>query len=319
MMIPLLALLIDMKFGEPPTRFHPVVWMGTLIRALRRRLPRAGKARPLIGGAVLAWGGALLMVAIGHAIQRLLALLPFPLRWLATALLLKTTFSLKGLVLAAQDVETALVMEDLPQARHWVGWHLVSRDTSALSEVEVVAATVESLAENLSDGVIAPLLYFYLGGLPAAFAYRYLNTADAMVGYRTPEYEWLGKVAARTDDVANLLPARLTAFGILGAVLGRTLVDFAQFDPTAIPHLRIAWHIYHRDHALTASPNAGHPMSAMAGALGIQLEKTDHYTLGTGLAVPRTHDIRRAIHVLYVATALTLGVGYGIHYATRYR
>lgn len=319
----LFAILLDLWRGDPPNQWHPVVWMGTLIRRLRRLVPPGGKTIPFIGGAIIAWGGALAVGGIGVAIERLVAQFPRPLRWILAAVILKSTFSLKGLVAAARDVEAALVMEDLLQARHWLGWHLVSRDTSTLSEAHIVAATIESLAENLSDGVIAPLLYYSIGGLPAALVYRYLNTGDAMLGYRTEEYEWLGKIPARTDDIANLIPARVTALGILGAVAMRSMIAFAQFDPTAIQNLRMAITIYQRDRGVTASPNAGHPMSAMAGALGIELEKIDYYCLGAGLSVPRPGDIQRAVQLLYGATALSLGGWYGIRalalYAARSR
>ncbi len=216
--------------------------------------------------------------------------------WLAEAILLKMTFSLRGLAEAADEVRGALAVGNLPEARRLVSWHLVSRDTTNLDPSQVAAATIESVAENASDGVVAPLLYYTLGGLPAALAYRFANTADAMLGYRDPAHEWLGKVPARLDDLANLLPARVTA-GLL--ILAAALAGEDAGN---------AWRVWRRDASKTASPNAGHPMSAMAGALDIELEKAGHYQLGAGGCPPGPGDIRRAVHLSRVAIALAIGL-----------
>jgi adenosylcobinamide-phosphate synthase len=160
----------------------------------------------------------------------------------------------------------------------------------------VAAATVESVAENTSDGLVAPLLYYAWGGLPGALAYRFTNTADSMLGYRDATYEWLGKAPARLDDLANLLPARISAGLILlaAALLGQ---DAGR-----------AWRIWQRDAGRTASPNAGHPMSAMAGALGVELVKVGHYRLGVGGRPPAPEDIRRALHIMRTAVALCVAL-----------
>jgi adenosylcobinamide-phosphate synthase len=296
----LLALLIDTVWGDPPNRWHPVVWMGTLIHKLRRLMPTSGRVGPFLGGGLIALGGAGLVWVVGAGLHALALRLPWPMRLLVEALVLKSAFSLRGLVSAAREVETALHAGNLPEARRRLGWHLVSRETAHLDESQVAAATIESLAENLSDGVVAPLLYYQVGGLPAALAYRYWNTCDAMLGYRDAEREWLGKIPARMDDVANLIPARLTAWGILCAQTVRS--GFAASNGLAS-----AVAIYRRDCRKTASPNAGHPMSAMAGALGVELKKAGYYRLGEGLAHPQTSDIRRAVRLVYLATAVWLG------------
>jgi adenosylcobinamide-phosphate synthase len=140
------------------------------------------------------------------------------------------------------------------------------------------------------------LLYYALGGLPAALAYRFVNTTDAMLGYRDPAHEWLGKAPARLDDLANLLPARLTA-GLI------TLAAALVGDDAGG-----AWRIWRRDARKTASPNAGHPMSAMAGALGVELEKVDHYRLGAGGRSPAPGDISRAVRLVRVVLALVAGL-----------
>jgi adenosylcobinamide-phosphate synthase len=156
------------------------------------------------------------------------------------------------------------------------------------------------VGENASDGIVAPLLFYTLGGLPAALAYRFINTADAMLGYRDAVRFWLGKVPARVDDLANLVPARLTAVLI---VLAALLLG---------ENTRQAWTVWYRDAQLTASPNAGHPMSAMAGALQVELEKVGQYRLGAGQSLPGAGHIARATRLLYGVTALAVVVLTGV-------
>ncbi|HHB91083.1 MAG TPA: cobalamin biosynthesis protein CobD [Anaerolineae bacterium] len=285
----LLALLLDQFLGDPPNRWHPVAWMGRGIAWSQRHAPGGGEAP----ARQLAYGGAIVLVGVSLAATAgvLLARLARSLAWpgiVVEALALKATFSLRGLIRAARQVETALLAHDLPSARRWLSWHLVSRSTEELDASQVAAATIESVAENLSDGVLAPLTWYTIGGLPAAWAYRFLNTADAMLGYRDPAREWLGKIPARADDLANLLPARLTALFIILAA------------PLAGGNVCRAWRIWRRDARKTTSPNAGHPMSAMAGALGVRLEKSGHYVLGDELAAPIPSDIERAIHLVHL-------------------
>jgi adenosylcobinamide-phosphate synthase len=299
-----LALLLDRFVGDPPNRYHPVACMGQVISAAERHAPPApppsgGYRRRLaqLGyGAMLVVGGSLGSKAVGRLLGWIISALPAPLSWLAEAGLLKLTFSLRGLVGAADQVRRALESGDLPEARRLASWHLVSRDTGALTASQVAAATIESVAENASDGVVAPLVYYALGGLPAALAYRFVSTADSMLGYRDAAHEWLGKAAARLDDLLNLLPARLTASLI---VLAAGLAG---------ENSQRALRIWRRDARLTASLNAGHPMSAMAGALGVELEKVGHYQLGGGQPAPTPSDIVRAVRLVYVVTALAGGV-----------
>lgn len=291
-----LALLFDLILGDPPNRYHPVAWMGSAIGIVRCWTPDGGRLAQLLYGAFLVVGGAASAVGLARLPGRAINRLPAPWGWLVEAGLLKMTFSLRGLAAAAQEVEAALESRDLPEARRLVSWHLVSRDTTALSPAQVTAATVESVAENASDGVVAPLLYYTMGGLPAALAYRFINTADAMLGYRDPAHEWLGKVPARLDDLVNLLPARVTA-GLI--TLAATLVG---------ENARGAWRTWRREAGKTTSPNAGHPMSAMAGALGVELEKVGHYRLGAGGRQPLAEDIGRAVRLVWVVPALMIGL-----------
>ena len=274
--------------------------MGNLIAFLLRFRPRGNRFAEFAFGLFILLIGLGLAVGVGWAVSHLASFLPTWAGWLLEGLALKLTVSLQGLDRAAKEVQSALESKNLPEARRLLSWHLVSRDTSQLDEARVSAAVIESVAENASDGIIAPLFFYAVGGLPAAFAYRFANTADSMLGYRDAEREWLGKAPARLDDALNFFPARLTGlFIVLTAFL--TGADG-----------RKAWQIMRRDSRVTASPNAGVPMSAMAGALDVVLEKVDHYVLGRGLRSPTVDDLARARHLLYIISglaALTLSLG----------
>jgi adenosylcobinamide-phosphate synthase len=229
--------------------------------------------------AALAAGAGLAITTLGHVLG---------LAGVAVeALALSTLFSIRGLWRAARRVERALDAGDLPAARIAVGEDLVSRPTGALDEAHVASATIESLAENLSDSVLAPLAFYLAFGLAGAAVYRAVNTADTMIGYRAGVLEHFGKAAARLDDVLNLVPARLSALAIVAVAPA-------------------AWRALRRDHAKTASPNAGWPMAAMAGALGVTLEKPGAYRLGDG-PFPNRADIARARRLVgLVAAAATV-------------
>jgi len=292
-MILLLALLLDVLLGDPPNLFHPTAWMGSLIHLLLRFRPRGNFFIEFLYGILILLIGISLTTGIGFGIKYIASFIPLWAGILLQAVFLKLTISLRGLDRAARGVQTALQNNNLLEARRLLSWHLVSRDTSLLNESQVSAAAIESVAENASDGIIAPLFFFALGGLPAAFAYRFVNTADSMLGYRDAEREWLGKFPARLDDVLNFIPARLTGLFIVVAALfcGASFMS--------------AWKIMWRDSSVTASPNAGVPMSAMAGALGVELEKVDHYQLGKGFRHPDVSDLIRARRVLYVSVILS--------------
>lgn len=283
----IMAFAVDVCFGELPNRWHPVGWMGKGISLFCRLTPRAGKFVSFTAGGVLVGSGAALSAVIGWQIERMIAGYPFLLAALVQAIVLKQTFSVRALAGAARRAEAAIRRGDLPAARQQLAFHLVSRDVSQLSESQIAAATIESVAENSSDSIVAPLFYFAVAGLPGALLYRYVNTCDAMVGYRTERFEWLGKPAARFDDFLNLIPARLTAVLIL-AVSGA----IAQ-QP------RVGWGVWLRDRRATASPNAGQPMSAAAGVLGVELEKVGYYRLGRGQRPPEASDIGRAVRLLW--------------------
>ena len=285
------AVAADLLWGEPPARLHPVVWLGRLIAGLERRAP------PLAAGATprLLYGAGTVAVAVAAsagpawAAERLLRRAGWP-GAIVVGLLLKPAFAVRALLEATAAVRDALAGDDLPLAREGLR-SLVSRDTAALPAPLLAAAAIESVTENAADSVVAPLLWYALWGLPGAAGYRAVNTLDAMLGYRTERYEHLGKAAARLDDLANLLPARLTGllFVLAAGGAGRAA----------------AWRTMRRDRRITASPNAGWTMSAAAGALGVRLEKTGHYRLNPEGRPPGAADVDRALTL--TRTALALG------------
>ncbi|MEF2279950.1 adenosylcobinamide-phosphate synthase CbiB [Deinococcus sp. YIM 134068] len=283
----LLALALD-ALGEPPARLHPVIWMGNYLKGARLRWRASAPAAQFFEGGAGWVLGAGVAAGVGWLTNR------FPGGWVTRGVLLKPLLARRALFAAVGEVHAALASGDLPEARRLLAWHLVSRETGELSAAEVAGACIESLAENLSDSVVAPLLMFRAGGLPLAALYRYANTADAMWGYRTPDLEHAGKVAARTDDLLNLAPARLTALCAVVAVLPSGL------DAPG------AWRVWRRDARTTPSPNAGHPMSAFAGALGVRLDKRGVYVLNADGRTPDTSDLPRALRLARWTLALAV-------------
>jgi adenosylcobinamide-phosphate synthase len=293
----ILALLIDRWWGEPPAHLHPVVWMGHYLKRAGKGLADRGpKMAFFLGTAYWLAGAVLVAAAYGYA-GLVLARLPLWLDVSLTALLLKPLFALRMLLGEVAAVEQSLTQGiDSGRARLAL---IVSRDTTQLDSSEVRESALESLAENLSDSVIAPLFWFAIFGLPGAAVYRFANTADAMWGYRG-RWEWAGKFAARTDDLLNLVPARITALGLLLA------------GPNRIAVLRRL----PQEAARTASPNSGWPMGALALSLNVRLRKPRVYALNVNGSAPSAQDtaagLRRAEATAWVvALLLAMGAQYG--------
>ena len=293
-----LALVLDLAGREPPSALHPTVWMGRTVDAAQKFAPRT-RAAGIIAGAILAlavtglWTAAAYFAAEGLRSAHGLAYI------LAGAVLLKTTFSVKLLHQVAAQVRDLLIRGEIGEVRSRMS-SLVSRDPSQLTSEQATAATVESVSENMVDSFIGPWLAFALFGLPGAVAYRAVSTLDSMIGYRG-EYEYLGKASARLDDLLNLVPSRLT---------GLMLVLASMVMPGQSPWG--AWRIMWRDHGRTESPNAGWPMSSMAGALGVELEKGGHYRLGDHTRPLAPSDITQAVRSMYLVAASGFLVAFGI-------
>ena len=299
--------VLDAIFGDPAWLPHPVVYMGKAISALekglRARLPKTPEGE-LWGGRILAFClpvGTLALtslVCMGAAALHPLLGLAVQMFWCGQAL------AAKGLVQESMNVYRELTKPDLPAARIAVS-RIVGRDTQALTAEGVTKAAVETVAENASDGVIAPLLYMLLGGAPLALTYKAINTMDSMVGYKNERYLYFGRAAAKLDDVANYLPSRIAAL-LWVAAAALTGND-----------ARNAWRIWRRDRRNHASPNSAQTESACAGALNVQLAGPAYYfgeyypkpTIGDAVRPIEPEDIRRADRMMYAESLLALALG----------
>jgi adenosylcobinamide-phosphate synthase len=294
----MLALLIDWWLGEPPLRVHPVVWFGNYLKWVERR--RGGKL-PIFWGGFTFFLGVGIVFGIVGGLSYAIGHLPLPIRILLMGVLLKPAFAFRMLVREVTEIELAL-QQDLAQGRKRLAY-IVSRDTTVLSAIEVRESALESISENLSDSVIAPLFWFLVAGLPGAYVYRFVNTADAMWGYRDEKYEKWGKVAARMDDILNWIPARITGLWLLYFPVGarfprpQTLPP-TDHSPVTIGHnfpigklglagwWRELWARNARPYGMlraesrkTPSPNSGWSMAAFAIRLGVHLGKPGVYVL----------------------------------------
>lgn len=310
----LAAMVAEMLTGYPGSLYrrvgHPVVWIGALIRALEVKLNRGSDRRRRIAGAVAL---AVTAVTAGAAAAGLAASLTGAAGFLVVACIGGSLVAQRSLAEHVRRVADALDRGGLKSGRAAVA-HIVGRDPESLDTAGVSRAAVESLAENFSDGVVAPVLWMAVGGLPAAAAYKAINTADSMIGHRNDRYRAFGWAAARLDDLVNLPASRLSALLLVAAAL---LVPGAS-AAGALGAVR-------RDARRHRSPNAGWPEAAMAGALGFALAGPRSYgglvaddaVMGAGgRRELGAADIRRALTLYWVADALLMGALAGLVIAT---
>ena len=302
--------VLDAIFADPAWLPHPVVLMGRCISALEKRLRAALPTTPqgeLLGGCIVAavlplgtllvtgaacWLAAKLHPALGLALQMF---------WCGQAL------AAKGLKQESMNVYKELQKGDLPAARKAVA-RIVGRDTQSLTAEGVTKAAVETVAENASDGVIAPLFYMLIGGAPLALTYKAINTMDSMLGYKNEKHLYFGRCAAKLDDVANWQPSRLA--GLLWVAAAALTGGSAAG----------AWKIWRRDRRNHASPNSAQTESACAGALGVQLAGPAYYfgeyynkpTIGDPLRPIEPQDIVRANRMMYAESLLALALGLAV-------
>jgi adenosylcobinamide-phosphate synthase len=282
----LLGVALDLLFGEPAPAFHPVVWMGKLIGFLDRHAPCSFKR---LYGVAMALFCAGLAAAAGYGITLLLYQVSPLLSLLVTAYLLKSVFSFSFLWRVSGEVYSDLREGKLDAARARLP-ALVGRDVSGLDRGRLASCAIESLGESWVDGILSPLFYFVIFGLPGALAYRAINTLDSMVGYKDEKHGEVGWASARMDDLANFIPARLSAL-LIAIVSGHPLRS-----------LKIAL----RDGRKPPSVNSGYPMAAFAGGLGLRLEKLNYYVLGEGFKPCDASDIPEAIRLNQLLTACVI-------------
>lgn len=311
MITAVLAFLADTLIGDPRSRLHPVVLIGNLIASLERSLYHEGDSdsRKLWAGGLLAVTVLLLVYNMTACLLQLVYLVSNQyVAVLIEAVLLSFTISPRSLAAAGREIYGYLVKGDMENARYKVGW-IVGRDTDKLSSGEVARATVETVAENTVDGIIAPFFFFMLGGVPLAFMYRAANTLDSMVGYKNDKYLYFGRISARIDDVLNYIPARIT--GLLFVVSAM----FLQLD------WRNSWKMLRRDAAKHPSPNGGWAEASVAGALGIRLGGYNSYFgresfrayMGEPVEELAAKHILGCTRLMYTATILFLVIIHIIH------
>lgn len=293
------AYAMDLIVGDPERFPHPVRAIGRMIAAGEAMAPpgQHPPGRDLVQGAIV----AVLVVAVTAA-SALVALRAAQwvhpgVAFVVEVLLAWTVLATGSLLTEANRVIQALECDDLVSARAQLA-RIVGRDTAALNESEIARGVIETLAESTCDAIVAPLCYLVAGGVPAALAYKAVNTLDSMIGHRERPYTYFGRVAARLDDVANVIPARLAALAIAiaAACTGQSSAG--------------AMRVWTRDHANHDSPNAGHPEAAMAGALGVCLGGTNYYDgapavkplLGAEGSAPTGATARMACRIVVAAS-----------------
>ena len=288
----MLAFLIDMVLGEYPDSIHPTIGIGKLIGFLKRKSKNSNPRIEKANGVLMALTIMLVVAIPVFLLLFWLRMLPYGeiLYIVVGAILFKATFAIRGMGHYTKPIAKALKQNDLAEARKWLPY-IVRRDPNSLDERQIISAAVESIAESTTDGITAPFFFFALFGVPGAFVYRVVNTLDSMVGYKNMEYRNIGWFSAKLDTISNYIPARLTAY----------LMVVASF--LLREDWRESYRILQRDKHKTASPNAGYTISAMAGALNIQLEKQGYYTLGDDRGISPEH-IPKALRVMTLTAAL---------------
>lgn len=294
------ALTIDFTLGDPKNKFHPTAWIGSLIAKITPSLKNSSNTLEKLGGIIL-------IIISSAIVASLIILLDVGINMITTdylsiiisiivgGILLKTTIAIKGMEKHALAVVNSLENNNIESARNNLSM-IVKRNTKDLDKNHVFSGVVESISENTVDGITGPLFYFGLFGLPGAFVYRVINTADSMIGYKTNIFKNIGWFAANCDTILNYIPSRLTGFVMIfsAMILG---YDWKR-----------SYKIMIRDGGKTQSPNAGYPMAAIAGALGTRFEKIDHYFLGDGKVSFSKEHVKSTITLMKVTSIIFCGI-----------
>ena len=292
-----MACLFDAAVGDPRWFPHPVQWMGSIVNWWDRRIHQLhlSSAKQRMAGVLLAialpagaYAVGVLLIWLGNLIDSL---------WgsVVAVLMAWTTLAARDLIDHVLAVQKALQSVSLAEARTAVA-KIVGRDTEEMDESDIVRATVETIAESTADGIVAPLFYLIIGGAPLALAYKAVSTLDSMIGHLDNRYRWFGWASARLDDVANFIPARITAL---------LLVFSAGIVSRSWPVMQRTWQIVLRDGGQHPSPNSGRPEAAMAGALDVQLGGTNRYD-GRPIERPCLGDPNEPLTRAHISRALTL-------------
>ena len=295
-----LGILLDLVFGDPQNRYHPVSWLGRLIESIIPNLKHSGptassisrdkieKLKGIVFSCGLISAIALLTIALTSLSVHFAGLL---ITIILFAVLLKVSIALKGMEKSAIQIIRSIEAGKLDEARYSLSM-IVRRDTSRLNEEYIRSATIECISESTVDGIISPLFFYSILGPVGCIVYRVVNTLDSMLGYTDPYYKNIGWMSAKLDTIFNFLPARITGFLM---VISAYMVQADWRNSLAI---------LIRDHRKTASINAGYPMSSMAGALRVRLEKMGSYALGEGTEFLTVDKCILAIKIMKLTTVL---------------
>lgn len=276
------AIIIDFFYGEVPTKIHPVIWIGKITNKYKQIFKPKNKISDYIFSCFLLIILSLLIITPLFTIEN----------YLLNGLILSTTFSFGYFLKEIKKLYADFINHKLTSARNKLSF-LVSRNTKNLSNNELLAASIETTIENITDSITSPLFYFLIGGVPLAMFYRIVNTLDSMIGYKNQNLFYYGKIPAKLDDILNYIPARITVvlFYFVSKIFG---------DNT-----KHGFKIYHRDKNNTESPNAGCTMSYIAGVLKIKLIKSSCYCLGDAIENITTNKFKKAINYL-IATTISI-------------
>ncbi|MCE9652328.1 MAG: cobalamin biosynthesis protein [Nitrosarchaeum sp.] len=294
------ALVLDFIVGDPRNKFHPTSWIGSLIAKLTPYAKNSSENFEKLGGVFIILISAVIVVSLLIFLNIGIKLITMNNLYIIISvivggILLKTTISIKGMEKHALAVVTAIEQDNISSARDNLSM-IVKRNTKNLDKNHIFSGVLESISENTVDGIIGPLFFFAFFGLPGAFVYRVINTADSMIGYKTDIFKNVGWFGANCDKILNYIPSRLTGFTMIlsAMILGH--------------NWKKSYEIMMRDGRKTTSPNAGYPMAAIAGALEAKFEKIDHYSLGDGNISFTKEHVKSAISIMKVTSILFCGI-----------
>jgi len=295
-----IALILDFVFGDPKNKYHPTAWIGMLIAKLVPIAKNKDSTVEKLGGIMIIVITSSIPILLLLSFEYTISLVAIDyvsvvIYMVSGGLLLKTTFAMRGMENHAKKVLMSLDNENLEMARTNLSM-IVKRNTKNLDKNHILSGVLESISENTVDGITGPLFYYAFSGLPGAFVYRVINTADSMIGYKTDIFKNIGWFAASCDTILNYIPSRLT--GLIMIVSSAILQN----------NWKESYRVMIRDGKKTDSPNAGYPMAALAGALETKFEKIDHYNLGDGEITLTNKQVYSAIKIMKLTSILFIGM-----------